>query len=85
MMYSNGFWGMNMIWWFLWFVMIYFFPNVGVLANLREVLLVEHQAGRFQTLVMAGDAGAVDQRALGRGGGLPIRGAHRDGRHPVNC
>jgi putative membrane protein len=23
MMYNNGFWGMNMIWWFLWFVMIF--------------------------------------------------------------
>jgi putative membrane protein len=23
MMYNIGFWGMNMIWWFLWFVMIF--------------------------------------------------------------
>jgi putative membrane protein len=23
MMNNNGFWGMNMIWWFLWFVMIF--------------------------------------------------------------
>jgi putative membrane protein len=23
MMYNNGFWGMNMIWWFLWFIMIF--------------------------------------------------------------
>ncbi|MEO7212048.1 MAG: SHOCT domain-containing protein [Mucilaginibacter sp.] len=23
MMYNDGFWGMNMIWWFLWVVMIF--------------------------------------------------------------
>jgi putative membrane protein len=23
MMYSDGFWGMNLIWWFLWMIMIF--------------------------------------------------------------
>ncbi len=42
----------------------HFFPLLGVLANVREIQLVEHQARGLQFLVVTGDAVLIENGAL---------------------
>ena len=54
----------------------HFFADLGVVVQLGEVELIEHQPGSFQTLIVAGDAILVEQCALGGG---------RSRQHGGNC
>ena len=44
----------------------YLFPLLGVIADRRQLQLVQHQARGLQFLVMTGDAILVEHRPLGR-------------------
>jgi hypothetical protein len=45
----------------------HFFPDLGVIVQLGDIELIEHQSSGFQALVVAGNAVLVKKGALGNG------------------